>query len=133
MRTIRLAQVAVEAEALRWRCIGARLAVRALLLGVALFFAVGAVVFAHVAGWVMLTEWGGRSQITAAWSLAGLDAVIAAVFAILGTRSAPSRAELEALELRRSAVQGLGSAYDSVRLIMSVVRLFSSMRRGSKD
>jgi hypothetical protein len=133
VRTIRLAQVAVEAEVLRWRCIGARLALRLLFAGVALFFAAGAVVFAHVAGWVMLTQWGGRTQVSAAWILAGADAVVTIVFAFLATRSSPGRAELEALELRRGAIQGIGAGFDNIRLVALLVRLFNTMRRGSKD
>ena len=132
MRAIRLAQVAIEAEVLRWRCFGSRLAVRALFAVIALFFAAGVMVFAHVAGWIWLTQTEGRTELTAAASLAGVDLVLAALFGCLAARSAPGRGELAALEVRREAIRGMGSAFDTLRMIGVLLRLFNTARGGRR-
>jgi hypothetical protein len=120
----------MEAEALRWRCLGSRLAIRVLFAVVALFFAAGAVVFAHVAGWIWLTQSVARPQLTAAGSLAAVDVVLAALFTFLAARSSPGRGELEALALRREALSGMTSTYNSALLLGTLIRWISAMRRG---
>jgi hypothetical protein len=129
VKTFRLARLAMEAEALRWRCFGARLLTRVCLAIVALVFAAGALVFAHVAGWIWLTEWSGRSPLAAAGILAAVDLVLAGLFAILAARSSPSRGERDALELRREAVRGMTSTYQSALLLGTIIRWLSTMRR----
>jgi hypothetical protein len=76
--------------------------VRAVLGLAALCFLLGAIIFCHVAAWSTLSaSWG---EPVAALVLAAVDLVLAAVLALLATHSSPGRVEVEALALRRLAL-----------------------------
>lgn len=130
MRTLRLARVAAEAEGLRLRTMAQRIATRILMGLVALVFLGGTLVFAHIAVWYWLRLDYGWRQISTAGVLGGADLVLAALLAFLAIRSTPSRTELEALELRRRAWQGVASSLALSSLLMPLLRLgLGAMRR----
>jgi hypothetical protein len=110
MRPIRLARIAAEAEGVRLRGMATRIAIRAVFGIVALFFVLGTVVFVHVAAWFELVNGFGLSSVVAAAILGGVDLLIAIILGWLASRSSPSKVEIEAREVRRKALEGIGSA-----------------------
>ncbi len=129
MRAFALAKVAAQAEAVRLRTLAGRTAVRALLAMIALLFLLGAVVFAHIAAWFGLD----RSPLASAGILGGTDLLLAVIFGCLALRSAQSAVELEAMDIRRQALLGIGSQFALARLLIPVLRLLSRNRRRRRD
>jgi hypothetical protein len=133
MRTFRLARVAAEAEGLRLRERMRRSATRAAFASVALGFLAGAVVFAHIAAWFWLRlAWEAQH---AALIVAGADLVLAIFLALLAARSSPGRVELEALAVRRQAIDSAASTLAFSALATQLVRLFVNLlsRRRSRQ
>ena len=100
---------------------------------IAMGFLAGAVVFAHVAAWFWLrVAWEARH---AALIVAGGDLVLAILLALLAARSSPSRVELEALAVRRRAIENVGSTLAFSALAMQLLRLFTNLlsRRRSRE
>jgi hypothetical protein len=125
VRAFRLARIAAEAEGLRLRERMRRTAMRAAFGIVAMGFLAGAVVFAHVAAWFWLrVAWEAQY---AALMVAGADLVLAIVLALLAARSTPSRVELEALAVRRRAIDSVGSTLAFSALAMQLLRLFTNL------
>jgi hypothetical protein len=102
MRAVNLAKVAAEAEILRIRHMLKRQGMRAAFGLVAVLFALGMLVLAHVAGWQVLRLY--VPPIYATLILFGVDLVVAAIFGILAARSSPSGAEREALAIKQRAL-----------------------------
>jgi lysylphosphatidylglycerol synthetase-like protein (DUF2156 family) len=129
MRPFRLARIAAEAEGVRLRGMATRIATRVGLAFVALFFIAGAVVFAHVAAWYEIRVGLEQSHLVTAGILGAIDLLIAVALGFLASRSSPSRTEVEALEVRRKAIEGIGSAMSLTQLALPTVRLISGLRR----
>ena len=108
MRAFQLARIAAEAEGLRLRHTAQRNGIR-IVLGVgALGFVLGAIIFCHIAAWCwLIMSW---HQSIAALIIAGADLVLAAVLALVAMRSSPRRAEVEALALRRQALDHVATS-----------------------
>jgi hypothetical protein len=125
MRTLRLARIAAEAEGLRLRERVRRSVIRAVLGIVALGFLACAVVFAHISGWFWLrTYW---ERLPAALIVTGADLVLTAVLALLAARSSPGRAELEALAVRRRALDSAASTLAFSAIAMQLLRLLPNL------
>jgi hypothetical protein len=125
MRTLRLARIAAEAEGLRLRRSAQRTAIRAVCGIIALGFFAWAVLFAHVAAWFWLRlSWEARH---AALIVACADLVLAAVLAVLASRSSPGRVEREALAVRRRAIESVGGALAFSAMATQVLRLFTNL------
>ena len=133
MRPLRLARIAAEAEGVRLRALAARIAIRAAFAIVALVFLAGALVFAHLAAWYELRTALELSYLLSVASLGGADLLVAIVLLVLASRSSPSRVEIEALEVRRKAIEGIGSAMSITALLLPLVRLATSFRRRRRD
>ena len=129
MRAYRLLQVALQAEMLRWKSMATRMAMRIVLACVALLFLGGVLTFAHIAAWVWLRIGLGFNQYATAGILAGVDLVIALLFLFLATRSNPSRTEVEALEVRRRAIQSIGTALSISQMLIPVLRIANNLIR----
>lgn len=127
MRTFRLARVAADAELLRLRLRARRAAVRVILALVALGFLAGAAVFCHVALWFWLRNHWEPPQ--SALILAGIDVVLAVLLALLAARSTPSRTELEALDVRHRAVEGITASLAFSAIAMQLLRLATQFVR----
>ena len=127
MRSLRLARIAAEAEGVRLRYSARRTAVRAVLGLVALGFLFGALVFCQIAAWYWLRASWDRPA--AALILAGAELVLAAILALLAARSSPGRVELEALAVRRQALEGAGSSLAFSTLATQLLRLAVDLLR----
>jgi hypothetical protein len=133
MRALRLARIAAEAEGLRLRERMRRTATRAAFGVVAAGFLAGALLFAHIAAWFWLRlTWEAQH---AALIVAGADLVLAIVLALLAARSSPGRVELEALAVRRRAIDSAASTLAFSALAMQLVRLVTNLlsRRRSRE
>src|ERR1700734_1001956 len=102
MRAVSLLRVAAEAELLRLRHMLKRQGVRAAYGVIAAVFTLDVLVLINVAGWQAL-RWYAQ-PIYATLILLGVNAVIAAVFALLATRSSPGQVEREAMRIRQQAM-----------------------------
>ena len=129
MRPFRLARIAAEAEGLRLRGMATRIVTRIGFAVVALFFVLGAVVFAHVAAWYELRIELNQGFLAAAGILGGMDLLLAAILGFLARRSAPSRVEVEALDVRRKAIEGIAGALSLTQLVIPLLRLISGLGR----
>jgi uncharacterized membrane protein len=125
MRPVALARIAVQAEVIRLRAMASRIAVRVLLVVIALLFVIGAIVFAHIAAWL----WLDRPALASAGILGGVDLGVAVIFAILATRSGPGAPEREAIAVRRQALEGIGGTITLLRLVARMLQVFERMRR----
>jgi hypothetical protein len=133
MRPVRLARIAAEAEGVRLRGMMARMVTRAIFAVIALFFILGAVTFAHIAAWYEIRVALDLSYLATAGILGGADLLLAIILLFLASRSTPSRVETEAREVRRQALQGLGSALNLTQLVLPLVlRVVGSARRSRR-
>jgi hypothetical protein len=129
MRPFRLACIAAEAEGVRLRGFVSRVAVRAVLLMVAMLFLLGAVAFAHIAAWYWLRTGLNQSFPATAGILGGADLLLAIILAFAATRSRPSRVELEALEVRRKAIVAIGGTFSLASLVIPILRMAVNLGR----
>jgi hypothetical protein len=129
MRSVRLARIAAEAEGVRLRGFASRIVTRAVLGLIALLFVSGALVFAHLAAWYWLLVGLEMSRLAAACILGGADLLAAVILGFLATRSAPSRVELEALDVRRKAIQAIGGTLSLTRLVIPIMRIMVNRRQ----
>jgi hypothetical protein len=128
---VRATQIAVEAETLRLRLLGRRMAVRAVLGALAMGFLVGALVMAHIAVWYWLRvrfEW---MQDSTAALLTGADLVLGGVLAMAAMRLKPGTAELEARLIRQQATRSLARTAAWPMILLRVLPLARMMRRDS--
>jgi len=121
MRTLRLARIAAEAEGLRLRYSARRAVVRIVLGLVALGLLFGALVFCHIAAWYWLRQWWDRPP--AALIIAGGELVLALVLVLFAARSSPGRVEVEALAVRRRALEAARSSIAFSALLTQLLPL----------
>lgn len=133
MRAYRLAHVAVEAEAIRWKSMAIRMATRVAFGLIAALFLLGVLIFVHIAAWSWLRGSFAFSAIGTAGILGGVDLLIAIILGVLAMRSSPSRSEQEALELRRRAVQNIGTALSVSQMAIPALRLVNTMLRRTRN
>lgn len=130
MRTLRLARIAAEAEGLRLRYSAKRTVTRTVLGVVALGFLLTTLAFCQIAGWFWVRM--SMDRPFAALIMAGANLVIALALALLAARATPGRHELEALEVRRRALEGathsLAFSAVATQLVPLAVRMLR--RRG---
>jgi hypothetical protein len=133
VRVFRLVRVAAEAEGVRLRGFAGRIVTRAILGLIALLFLMGAIASAHLAAWYWLRTGLDQTPAAAAGILGGADLVVAVVLGFLATRSTPGRVEVEALEVRRKALQGIGDTFSLAQLVIPILRIVANMRRPRRD
>jgi hypothetical protein len=129
MRPIRLARIAAEAEGVRLRGMMTRIVTRVILAVIGLVFVIGALVFGHVAAWYGLRIGLDQSYLVTTGILGGADLLVAVILLLLASRSSPSRVEIEAREVRRKAIEGIGSALTLTQLALPLLRIVSGTRR----
>jgi hypothetical protein len=129
MRPLRLARIAAEAERVRLRRLVSRLAMRAIFGVVALLFVFGAIVFAHVAAWYWVRTGLDQTFLAGTGILGGADLLVAIFLGFLAIRSAPSRVESEALDVRRKAVQAMASSFSLIQMAIPILRIAANIRR----
>ena len=109
MRTLRLARVAAEAEALLLRRRLRSIVIRAVLFAVAAVFLVGAAAMLHVYVWVRLTpEWGPAMT---ALVLAGADAAVAIIVALVALYTSADPIAASAVAVRDQAMNEMRNAF----------------------
>src|SRR5208283_4725133 len=128
MRPVRLARIAAQAEGVRLRGWLTRVVSRLFLAIVAFLFGLGAVVLGHIAAWYEIRTGLDQTFLAATGIVGGADLFIAVILGLLASRSSPSRVELEALDVRRKAVQGLTSTLSLTRLLIPILRLVINRR-----
>ena len=119
MRAVQQLRLAAEAEGLRLRRMARRTATRIVLGCIALVLLLAALAVGHVAAWFWLRE--VMAARFAALVLTGVDLLIAVILGVLAARSAPGRVELEALELRRRALQDAAGALTLSAVMLRVM------------
>jgi hypothetical protein len=129
MRPLRLARIAAEAEGVRLRGMMTRMVTRVIFAVLALLFVLGAVVFVHIAAWYEVRTALEQTYLATAGILGGADLLLAIILGVLASRSSPSRTEVEALEVRRKAIEGLGSALSLGQMVVPIVRMASGLTR----
>ena len=127
MLPLRLLRVALEAEGLRLSHRARRTGLRIVLGCFAMALLLAAVGFAHVAVWNWLRQSLAAQYVAAIF--AGADLVLALVLGVLAVRSVPGRVELEALAVRRRALE---EAAASVTISALIVRLFDQLIRSRR-
>jgi len=124
MRTLRLLEVAAQAERLRLRAMLQRNLIRlAWAVGSAMFVA-ATIVCGHVAAIAAMSERLTLAQASGLVALA--DLVIAVILAVVVSHSRISAGERAALTLRRDAMSGIGSGLSWAALLPI---LFGLLRR----
>jgi hypothetical protein len=126
MRAIRLARVAAEAEALRWRRRARRTVNRVVVGAVGAVFLLAALSFGHVAALQALRHTLGPTS--SALVVFGGDLLIALILMLLASISSPDRVEIEALEVRQRALQQIEEAAATAALVAPVARLVGRPR-----
>jgi len=130
MRPVRLARIAAQAEGVRLRGMMARIFTRAIFAVIALFFILGAVAFGHLAAWYEIRTALDQSFLATAGILGGVDLLLALILLFLASRSTPSRVEVEALEVRRKALQGIVSTLSLTQIVLPLaLRVMNTARR----
>lgn len=132
MRSYKLIRVAAEAEFAHLRGIVVRTGTRVGFAAGVMIFAIGAVVFGHLAAWY----WMRASLVESSWVIAlllgGVDLLLGVVAGILATRSRPSRIEQDALMVRIKAIEALRGMFSYSRIALPLLRFIPqlSQRRG---
>ena len=86
----------------------------------------GAVGFLHVAAWYWLREFLAGKYV--ALIFGGVDLLVAVILAVLASRSTPGRLELEALDVRRRALDDAAGSLTISSLLVRVIDLLISSR-----
>ena len=112
-----------------------RMVTRVIMALIEAIFLVGVLAFVHVALWYVLRLNAGLTQIWTAVALGGGDLVIAVLLLLLAARSTPSRAEEEALEVRKRAWEGTMRTLALSAMLMPALRMGTGMlrRRRGRD
>jgi hypothetical protein len=105
MRSFNLVKVALEAEIVRYKAMAARQGRRVAFGLVALVFLMGFLASLEVVGWQVARMY--LEPIYASLAMLGINLVIAIGFAIPAMKSSPGRTEIDAVEVRKSAVKSL--------------------------
>jgi hypothetical protein len=128
MRSVNLIKVAIEAEILRYKSMAARHGRRAAFGVVALIFGLGFLISLEIAGWQTIRMY--ILPIYATLCVMGFNLLVAAGFAMVALRSSPGWGEIDALEVRKKAVQGLQTSLTISALVPAAGYLWR--RRGNK-
>jgi hypothetical protein len=122
MRTLHLVRIAAEAEGVRLRERARRGMIRAMFGVIAMGFLLAAVVFSQIAIWYWLRLYWAEPG--AALAIVGANLVVAVLLLLVAARSSPGRVEMEALAVRRRA---LDSATGSIELATLVMQLLNRL------
>jgi hypothetical protein len=126
VRAPRLLRLAMQAEALRLRHQARRTLTRFVVVCFALALLLGTLTFGHVAAWFWLREHMAGQYV--ALIFAGIDLFVAMILAVLASRSSPGRLELEALEVRRRALDDAAGSLSVMAMAIRAVELLMSLR-----
>lgn len=103
MRSLRLLEVAAQAEVLRLRCQAAGAARSAAMAAIAALFGLFMLALLHLAALLWLAE--DHGELWAVLYVAAADAVVAGIFLLMARRNKYRRVADEALEIRRDSLR----------------------------
>lgn len=126
MRLVRLLRLAGEAEALRWRRNGRRLATRAVLGAAAGLFAALLLVMLHIAALAWLAP--GRGVAAAALVIGGVDLALALALGWLAGRAGEDRVAVEAARVRDHALSLVGDSMARAAVLAPLLRSRSARK-----
>ena len=129
MHPFRLLRIALEAERLRISLHARRTAGRVAMGTIALALLLGGLGFGHVAAWYWLRGYLLGQYV--ALIFVGVDLLFALVLFLLAFRSSPGLAEVEALAVRRRALEQAGESLTIAALIARVLEQLIRSRRRS--
>ncbi len=121
MRTVDLAQAAVQAELLRLRRLARRQVMRAMFAMVALVFLLGVLVLAHVAAYIALQPY--LTPLQDSLALLAFDGVLVIIFGLLALRDVPDPIEVEAKVLREQVLTEMKESLAIIALVGPLGRL----------
>jgi hypothetical protein len=104
-----------------------RAASRIVMGSIALVLLLGALGFGHVSAWYWLRSYLAGQYV--ALIFAGVDLLLALLLLLLAFRSAPGLAEVEALAVRRRALEQAGESLTITALIGRVLQQLIRSRR----
>jgi hypothetical protein len=130
-RSLRLTQVAVQAELLRLRRMLQRSVTRLVMVLIAVPFLLATFGFLETALWT----WLSRIMLApfAALVQAGVNIVVAAVFLIMAAVSSESRVEIEALQVRQRALEDAGRQMRTAALLGPALGIVLEQLRRSRS
>jgi hypothetical protein len=105
MRSVNLIKVAVEAEIVRYKAMAARQARRAGFGLLAFIFVMGFLISLEIAAWQAIHMY--LEAIYATLCMVAANLVIAIALAVPALRSSPGGVEIDAVEVRKSALKSL--------------------------
>jgi hypothetical protein len=120
MRTLRLARVVAEAEALRWRRIVRRTAIRLVLGGIAALFLLAALAVGHFV--VYLAIAAALTPVHSALIVLGIDLAVATLFGMFAAFGGSDRIEREARAVRDQARGELLQIASTATILAPLVR-----------
>ena len=126
MRSVNLARVAAQSEALRLRLYARRQVYRAVWGAVAAVFILACLTALHVAGAMALER--VVEPLYAVLIVAAIDLVIGLILLLVALRNEPGRIELEALQVRRTAQQQVIEAAALTTLIGPLLRVVGTRK-----
>ncbi len=131
MRSLELAKIAWEAEALRLRRMARRTTSRLVMTVVALPFLLGTLAFLELALWSYVS----RQFIApfAALILAGVNIAFAGIFLLTAAVSSDSRVEVEALKVRQRALEDVGRQLTIAAMVGPATRFVFNQLRTSRS
>ena len=131
MRSLRLTQIALQAELLRLRRLGRRTAMRVVMALIALPFMLATFGFLEAALW----NWVSRHLLPAYAALiaAGVNILIGGVFLVIAAMLGDSRVEIEALKVRQRALEDARREITVTALLAPVARLLLDQYRRSRE
>jgi hypothetical protein len=131
IRSLSLARIAVQAEALRVRRLARRTAVRMALLLVAAPFLLACFVFLETALW----EWLSQQLLPAyaALIIAGVNLAIGGILLLIAALSRDSKVEIEALRVRQRALEDATRQFTIAATVAPFVRLLLDQLRRRRD
>ncbi len=132
MRSVRLAQVAVQAEGLRLRRRVRRIAMQIVLAILALPFLLAALGFFEAAFWNFVARHFQPEE--AALIVAGGNILVAVLMLLLAMmRGSEDRISLEALQVRQSALESVQRSFTVASMIAPVAGFLMSQLRRNRE
>lgn len=129
MRAFNLLRVALEAEVLHLSQHLRRTVNRIALASCAIVLLLVAMVMAHIAAWYWLRGYMAGQYVGLIFT--GADLLLAAILGTIASRSTPGRVELEALILRRRALEDAAASLTITAMIARLAGMLMSPRRRS--
>ena len=131
MRSLELAKIAWEAETLRLRRMARRTTSRLVMTAVALPFLLGTLAFLELALWSYVSS--HLIAPFAALVLAGANIVFAGIFLLAAVLSSDSRVEIEALQVRKRALEDVSRQLTVAGLVVPATRFLLDQLRSSRS